>query len=1364
MSLQRLFTLAWFCLWQGALPATAAEPPVLRFRQLGMADGLSQSTVMAVAQDRTGFIWFGTRDGLARYDGRQLRLFREPVGGLQGQTINELLLDRAGQLWVGSNAGLFRYRPDREQFEFVPLADDRHQSATYNVFCLLQDQAGRLWMGNRQGLWQYQPETGRLALAAVAQGEAVHALAESRPGELWLALPEALGRFQPDDPHYQTVPVSSAAGAGERRALLATDSGSLWLAGWQPGLLQLDLDRLQLRPVALGDSAAARDFGLSLTRDPTGALWLGTRYSGLLRYDPKRGHSQSYRTRPGQHDSLSGDSVVSLFIDREALLWAGTEGDGVSFARVAGARFRHYGQLSHGLDDDNIRAVLEDRKHRLWLGTPTGLYQVDPGTDGKARHHPLPAVGPVASRTEAGPADMVHALAPHRRGGFWVGSEKGLFRYDPEKNRLLPMRQQLQALPATHQNSIINVLEGHDGAVWLGTYGGGLFRWQPDTNQLHALDASRGSRGQLIYALFADRRGRIWAGHENGVERWSADAGQPLVIGVASETTAGLGYSVVQAIAEDYRGRLWVGTQRGLDRLSFDADDSLTEVRHYDERDGLTNTMIWGLLTSNDGRKLWLSSNSGLAELDVDTDQLRQFDQRDGLQGNEFNGGSVFRNERGELFFGGVNGLNVFQPAELTPDPQPPTVVFTGLRRFDQPVPLQPALAAREHLQFDYRDSVLGFELAALHFADAAKTRFAYRLDGLDPDWVELGNANRFTLRNLPWGDYRLQARAANGDGVWSEPVSLSLSISPPWWRSHWAYAGYAASLVAVMLLLLAWRTRDLRVRAIELERTVNDRTQQIEQQKQVLTEQAERMQELLRLRELLFANISHEFRTPLTLILGPTEQLLGQCGDPASQAWLLTIQRNAQRLLRMVEQLIQLARLQAGANPPPEWQPISAQASAIAESFQHLARSKGLRFNAAIEPGLCWSGLADAGEQILLNLLSNACKYTANGGEVSLTVAEHAGQLQLSVRDTGIGIDPSQQGQLFQRFYRAETAPTETIPGAGLGLALVKELVDSHGGMLFLDSQPGVGTHIKIELPGCCRQSDCGDIRSAHEVLWPDLATTAAPVALPAGDNRPSLLIIEDNGELRRYLVQLLGRDYHCLEAADGDAGLQLAQDWVPDLILCDVALPGRDGFVLARLIKEDERCCHIPFVFLTAHADPDSRLRGLRELADDYLAKPFDAAELRQRLANLLELRTLLRQRYGQQLLTAAIGSQRGPTASPPLTTCEPAISDKDQRLLARLQTFLSQHHGDSELDLQRMAAALAMSERQLQRKLQALLNLSPLEYLKLFRLERAATLLQTGLPPGRVAEAVGFVSAAHFSRCFKARYGVAPGQFRR
>ena len=1192
----------------GLLLARAAPAQTLALRDYTLANGLPQTIVYGICQDAQGRLWAGTQGGVSSFDGHQFQTLTT-VQGLPDNHVRAVAAAPDGTLWLGHNyGGISVVRPDGT----VRRCRPRGLGVPPGVRCVLPAGGGVVWVGTAaDGLFRLKCGLQDTTVVHFGPGrglpsaEVLHvAAAAGPPGRVWvatgagLALLDAAGRPVPG------LPAELAQG-GVNHCQILSDT-LLWAATTR-GLVRLSGRGTPASPWRARGYGAAEGLcavpTLRVLQDRAGNVWTTTT-AGLSQ---RPAGATRFRCRASR-SALDSEENNDLLEDREGNIWF-VHDQGLA-EHPADERFLQYTQAD-GLPDNEVQAVLPLPGGRYWVGTRAGLVELTTPADGAApriRRLPLPG--------DAG-GQYVRCLYRDRRGDCWVGTENGAARYSPGPDRWTFFKQE----PGLAGRHVVSITEDGRGRVWLATSGSGVAIFDPATSRFTFITTAQGLPSDVLWQVFADRAGGIWlASDDRGLLR--ADVAHDTFARVAGQP-AGLSLG---SISEDEAGQLWLGTiGRGVLRYS----SASGRFQSFGPEVGLQSSNPYFVQCDSAGR-VWVGTNRGLDCFDPRRGQTSSYGVAEGFLGQEANQNAVRLGRAGQLWVGTVNGLVQYDPARARPNRVAPITRISGLRLFLRDTAVAPGLrlpATLNHLTFDYVGTSL---------THPEKVRYQYRLLGFEDDWAGPLTATSATYTNLEPGSYTFEVRAANEDGLWSaRPVQFALTIRSPWWRTWWAYGGY----------LLAFGLTLYGVRGLTRGRERDRAERQLEHQA------LSHLQEMDRVKTNFFTNVSHELRTPLTLILGPAEELATEAADPGVRRQGGLMLRNAHKLLALINQLLDLSKLEAGAlRLLPTAGDAALATRQVVAAFASLAENRRILLRCAA-PATPVPLVFDAGklDEVLTNLIANALRFTPAGGFVTVTVMEAlpmpdapAGSVVIAVRDTGSGIDAADLPHLFDRFYQAgNAADTMQRTGTGIGLALVRELVALHGGTVSVASLPGEGATFTVRLLRGLRPVAATDASAQPDTIATTALHTLAASTLPAvaaaappAETVPAeaaeadvVLIIEDNDDVREFIrATLAPAGYRLLLAEDGVAGVALARAEVPDLVVSDLMMPGLNGYEVCAALKTDPATSHVPVVLLTARSGDEAKLEGLETGADAFLAKPFNPRELRAQVRNLLALRQRL------------------------------------------------------------------------------------------------------------------------------------------
>ncbi|MFS4467465.1 two-component regulator propeller domain-containing protein [Maribacter sp. 2210JD10-5] len=1334
-----------------------------KFKSYTIFDGLPSTSVTGIAQDIRGFMWFATRDGLSRFNGLDFTNYYRQEGdslSLSHNQIQVVFVDSRGSLWVGTKNGLNQYIEGTGFKRYFAEKNDKGIAGN-GVLSIREDREGKIWLGTNNGITALDPKTNKTINYRhksndnnSLQNNYVMEVYPDSKGYLWVITDQGVDRMHLKTKTFKHYALKNGNKDALREvnyasALYEDNQGQLWV-GNLSGLWRYSEETDEFLKHKGENDILANLSVRAIDQDSKGNLLIGA-YSGLYVDNFEKKSTVRFRHNPENPYSISSNSVHAIFADASENLWFGTWAGGINYLGWSFDSFNHIGSTS-GLGFPIVSSFAEDADRNLWIGTEGGgfdYYERETGNFTNYNHNP--------DNSNSLSHNNVHDLVLDGKGNLILATfGGGLDYFDPNSKS-----QQFQHYVNDPQNEnsvasnyILTLFVDSKARIWVGTSNAGLNQFHPEESSFTRFSDETNDFAQIT-AIYEDRDGRILVGTSSG-------------LGVVDGLNKKVTYNVfehfnnqiresVLSIHQDEMGDYWLASE-GEGLVWMDAKG--TQIKKFQKLEGLSNDLVYGILPDEAGN-LWLSTHNGISRFNVTEKSFDNFDVQDGLQSNEFNFDAFMKTSQNELVFGGINGFNIFLPSEIKINENTSPVLLTNFKINEKPItinensPLTKPLAKTERIILDHDQSLFSFEFIALKYSRPEKINYAYKLEGFNDEWLNIGDRRQVTFTNIAPGDYTFKVKASKKGMLWNDEItSIALTVRPPWWKTGWAILAYLVLLSTIGYAI--WHYIRLRIKDRNALKKVN-----LEREKD---------EEMHELKLQFFTNVSHELRTPLTLIMGPLEKLIDRCHDfdASTKQELTVMERNAKRLMRQVNNIMDFRKDEMGKLKLKAAKGNFAKfCNETCLSFRELADSRNItyKFSSTSDAVKLYFD-RDKMEIVLYNLLSNAFKFTPDEGEITVRVTEKKAdangskRMVLSVSDTGQGISETHLAHIFERFYQIETVGSHAR-GSGIGLALTKRLVELHHGTIEIDSKEGAGTVFTIQLPKGKQHLVEGEIyknfRHGEDVTnynSAEKSTSKLKQLKPSKSSSkkkediPVLLVIEDNYDVRKFIVGCFQQEYVVKEASDGGTGYELATQLIPDLIISDVMMPEMDGISLCSKLKKDINTSHIPIILLTARTSLIFKKDGLENGADDYVNKPFTPSILQLKVKNLMDTRKRLQEYF-----------IRNYKVNPK----EVVLTSKDDEFLDKAVKCVEEHLSDSEFNVSTFIGEMGMSRSVLFRKIKGLTGQSTTEFIRTIRIKRAAQILvQNRLSISETAYEVGFNDLKYFRTCFRKQFNSSPSEF--
>jgi ligand-binding sensor domain-containing protein/signal transduction histidine kinase/DNA-binding response OmpR family regulator len=1328
--------ILFFCFLHQNSPAQ--ESKSILFSHLNSEDGLSGSSVNCILKDKYGFLWFGTGDGLNKYDGYKFKVFRNKPGKSKTIPYNQivcLLEDKAGELWVGTQGGgLAKYNRGDDSF------------TTYGggvIYSICESSDGNLWLGTFHGVKIFDRKAQKIISAGLIYPQfkniedfMTSCIYEDSHKNLWISTVKGLFLFDAKSDKIREIEYSPAPSDSNvwTNAILEDKKGIFWM-GTNNGLSVLSYrnDTLveKMNDTKIPDQLKQTHI-TSICINKDHSIWIGKK-EGLVLFNPLSGTWKNFQKDPHNEQSLSHNSVRSLYFDDHDILWVGTLGGINKYDKnqLAFSKHKIYTPDNPNLISNIITSFEEDPSGNIWIGTEGGgLFLWETENNRFIPFYP-------GSPKNNFPSYYVSTLKLSRNKEYlWVGTvDQGVIELNIKRKSMRFFNTGNRKLK---DNFVVAILEDKNEKLWVGTNTGGisvLSIAEPETTGYNIESSSS------VRALLEDIDGRIWIGSYYGIQIFDPYTKSTTYLTPENSNAS----EVINTIFKDSHDNIWLGTvQKGLQLF----DRRNKKIISFSEDQGLVNSII-----EDKHGYLWMGTSRGISCFDPQKRSFKNYTTEDGLQSNEFIKGAGYISKTGRIFLGNIDGFNTFYSETGRINSNIPNVVITDFQLSGKSLPAEmynhqskQNSDASPPMTLSYDQSAFSIGFAALNFTVPEKNQYAYMLEGFDKDWNYAGYENKVSYTNLDPGEYTFRIIGSNNDGIWNKKgTSLKIIITPPFWKTNFAYIIYI--LIAIAILYYIYR--EIKAR----ERLKNE----IIFQK--LT--AEKMEELNQMKLNFFTNISHELRTPLSLIIDPVRKIITE-EVSASQMKSLSnlVYKNATRLSNLVNQLLDFRRFSGHYKLQAQHINLAEAIKEICQTFEERARKREIGFDLSFNTAFkdAWMDI-DKLEKILSNLISNAFKFTPNGGRIQVLVStiiekNEKRSLEIQVKDTGPGVPQAYKQKIFDLFFQVEGTTRYDMESSGIGLSLTKELVMLHRGEISETGKQGEGAVFVVKLP--LREY----VPQSNEPEFPETEMggeeSSINVFEESGNKRtaenvsevPIILVVEDNAELREYIAKDVLARYQVEQASSGTEGFEKAISLIPDLIISDIMMPDGNGIELCGKLKADEKTSHIPVILLTAKQTDENKIEGYRTGADAYVSKPFNSALLNTQVENLLESRKRLRALFSKVETAHAE---------------EAAITDIDKEFLKKAEQVVLDNLSNTQFNVDRFAEKLKMNRTQFYRKFKAISGQTPHEYIIIIRLRIAADLLLTGgLNISEVSYKVGFSEPANFTRTFTKVYGKSPKKY--
>lgn len=1303
------------------------------FKHLGLDQGLSQSSVLCIIQDHNGFMWFGTKDGLNRYDGNSFKIFQHEYNNptsLGNNVVNSLFEAKDDKIWIGTDAGIYIYNPESESFTKFELTCQNGLQITQPVYRITTDNRGYIWIAvEAQGVFCYNNNEKQLLHYPIQYPNNISSIEVDYTNTIWVGY-KGKGLYYTDDNFKSLNLFTNNNGmnifADDHIFKITPDKHNyLYVCSSKGGLKQINALNKKVTDILPSSVQEENIFARNVLKYSEKELWIATE-SGIYVYNTENKSSQHIEHNKNDIYSLSDNAIYDIYKDNEGGIWIGSYFGGIDYYPAQFTNFEKYYPLTgnNSISGKIVREFCEDNNGYLWIGTEDGgLNKFNPATkqfskfENKELYH------------------NIHALCADNNT-LWIGTySKGLHALDLRSNKMkhYEMGHDTNTL---NDNSIYSMCKTSSGILYIGTpVGLNIYNYDQDNfTRVEEMD------GIFVFDILEDQNGNIWfATYNSGVFKYNPRNKKWKNYSAQSDSTHNsLPYNKVISLFEDSKGRLWF-TMQGGGFCSFNPESET--FTNYNTSQGLANDVIYQII-EDENEVYWLTSNKGLIYFDLRSKNFKIFTTQNGLLNNQFNYRSGIKTRNGNIYLGGINGFISFNSKQFAENKYYPPVVLTDFYLFnkktninDKDSPLKTSISLTKQLDLKYNQNSFAFRFAALGYGASGANQLQYKLEGFDKEWYNTTSNNPVaTYTNLKPGNYTFSVKSSNYQGEWQgETKSIQIQIYPPFWKTIWAYIIYII-IIGGAIIYLIYRFKKQLI---------------YKQKRQFEKLESEKEKELYHAKIDFFTNIAHEIRTPLTLIKGPLENILkkNDMNEKEVRDNLHVMEQNTLRLLNLTNQLLDFRKTETkGFSLSFMDYNISKILKETYMRFQPTAKQNNLEFSLELPEEDFHAPVDKEGlTKILSNLFNNAVKYAQSTivAKLEIQSENNPDMFTITVSNDGTLIPKDMEEKIFKPFIQIKNTPNgQRAAGTGIGLPLARSLAELHKGKLYLRNTDQIC--FCVELP--IKQERVIQLNKNYIENAENSNNGKHPISITGSQN--TILVVEDDPEMLSFVSKQLQVLYTVITATNGKEALNMLENESVNLIVSDVMMPEMDGFELCKTLKGNLTYSHIPIILLTAKATLQSKIEGIELGADAYIEKPFSTEYLLVRIANLLTNQEKLRKAF---------------TSSPFVEAKTIALSKADEKFLEKLTETIKRNISEPEFNVDSLANEMNMSRSSLHRKIKGLAQITPNEYIQLERLKTAAQLLQSGdYKINEICYIVGFNSSSYFAKCFQKQFGVLPKDF--